>query len=458
MARFATRPLSGLTGFAAAGLCLVGPAVAPAQELFSITATGNGVNTVTATGSNVLDLTESAIETFDAFSSLDGQNVVATLNYAGVPNTARFTINASETNATLEFPNIGFSRTFTGSDADDLADQIEDFIEDDGADVYAQVLEDLNQRSVAAVLDGNPFATTALLARHTFDLYGVGTPGPAWANPYRFEYQRAPRQPGAEPYRDGYVAQWDDPYDDYGYDEPDDGPNFGWYTINPRFSSIEAGPFDGTSGGVDLAGGFNFNPHFGIAGGVTLQYVDYEDTEVFHSSGHFALPINLIPRNRAHPVSWQVTPFFTTGVGGSIDAAAGGAYIGGGGATNLRVQLGDLASLTLGGQIIYFDGQDIEYDDYEFQTDLGQTLVSAGALLTFLLDGTDGHAYLAGGATYFEYLDDAAVQRWITPEIGLGWRFNDNFRIQGSYRPTFGDAEDDDYIAHTGQVNLVFAF
>ena len=449
------RPLPASAAVAAAGLLSVSPA--PAQELFSITATGNGVNTVSATGSNVLDLSESAIETFDAFSSLDGQNVVATLDYAGVPNTARFTINAAETNATLEFPNIGFSRTFIGSDADDLADQIEDFIEDDGADVYARVLEDLNRRSVAAVLDGNPFATTALLARHTFDLYGVGTPGPAWANPYRFEYQPAPGNgPRPEPYRDGYVAAWDDPYaDDY---DDDDGANFGWYAVNPRFSSIEAGPFDGTSGGVDLAGGLNFNATFGIAAGVTLQYVDYEDTEVFHSSGHFALPINLIPRNRAHPVSWQVTPFFTTGVGGSIDAAAGGAYLGGGGATNLRLQLGDLAALTLAGQIVYFDGQDIEYDDYEFQTDLGQTLVSAGALLTFLLDGTDGHAYLTGGATYFEYLDDAAVQRWISPEIGLGWRFNDNFRLQGSYRPTFGDAGDDDYIAHTGQVNLVFAF
>ncbi len=426
-----------------------------AQDLFSITAVGNGANTVTATGSNVLDLAESAIETFDAFSSLDGQNVVATLNYAGAADTARFTINASETVAILEFPNIGFSRTFTGSNADDLSDQIEDFIEEDGADVYAQVLEQLNRQTVVAVLDGNPFATTAILARHTFDLYGVGTAGPAWSNLYRFQYDLAPEFDGNSAGGD-YVASYDDGYTEAGYDS--DGP-FGWYAINPRFSSIEAGPFDGVSGGVDLAGGLNFNETLGISAGVTLQYVDYEDTEIFHSSGHFAVPINLIPRNRTHPVSWQVTPFVTTGFGGSVDAVAGGAFYGFGGATNVRFQLGDTTTLTLGGQIVYYDGYDVEYDDYEFNTDLSQSIVTAGANITQLLDGTDGHLYVTGGANYYEFLDDAAVQRWIQPEIGLGVRFNEAFRMQASYRPIFGDAiGDQDYVAHTGQLSLVFTY
>ena len=436
---------------------LLSTADVDAQDLFSITATGNGVNTITATGSSVIDLSESAIETFDEFSSLSGQNVVATLNYAGAANTARFSINASETQAVLEFPNIGFSRTFTGTDADDLADQITDFIEEDGSETYARVLEQLNRQTVVAVIDGNPFATTALLARHTFDLYGAGNSGPAWANPYSFRYQVAP--PTRGPGEDSYIAEWDDPYvDGYDADDADDG-FFGWYSISPRFSSIEAGPFDGSNAGVDLAGGLNFNETVGIAAGFTLQYVDYEDTEVFHSSGHFALPINLIPRNRAHPVSWQITPFITSGVGGSVDAAAGGAFFGGGGATNLRFQLGDTTTLTLGGQIVYFDGYDIEYDEYEFNTDLSQSIVSAGASFTQLLDGTDGHFYVTGGATYFEFLDDAAVQRWITPEIGLGVRFNEHLRMQASYRPTFGDAVgDQDYVAHTGQVNLVFRF
>jgi hypothetical protein len=450
MQRFSLRSAVGLSaGSFVLSLATLVPHAA-ATDLFSITAVGNGVNTVTASDSNVIDLSESAIETFGDFASLNGQDVVATLTYAGVPNTARYTINAAGTNATLEFPITGFSRNFTGSNADDIADQIEDFIQDDGADVYAQVLEQINQQSVVAVLDGNPFATTSLLARHTFDLYGVGTPGPAWANPTRIYYRQA------TPTDDGYVStspiQNDPGYADPGYVE--DGP-VGWYAINPRFSFIEAGPFDGFSGGVDLAGGFYFNETFGVAAGVTLQFVDYEDTEVFHSSGHIAVPINLIPRSPIHDVSWQITPFFTSGIGGSLDAAAGGAFLGGGVSSNVRLNLGDAASVTLGGQIVHFDGQDLYYDDYEFETDLTQTLVSAGALLTLFLDGAGGNTYLVAGANYFTFLDDAAVDEWISPEVGLGFRFNEGFRMQGSYRPIFGSG---DYEAHTGQVNLVFSF
>jgi hypothetical protein len=433
-----TRKLSA----ALATLSLMGLPTAPAaaDDLFSITAVGNGVNTVTATDSSVLDLSEAAIETFDDFASLSGQNVVATLTYAGVANTARYTINAAGTSATLEFPLTGFSRTFTGSNADDLADQIEEFIQDDGADVYAEVLEQINQQSIVAVFDGNPFATTALQARHTFDLYGVGSPGPAWANhgPVFFNPETQDE--------DYYINE----YDAYGSGGP-----VGWYAINPRYSVIDADPFDGYAGGVDLAGGLFFNETVGIAAGVTLQYVDYEDTGVFHSVGHFAVPINLIPRTRVHPVSWQITPFVTSGIGGSIDAAAGGAFLGAGGATNLRINLGDAAALTLGGQIVYYDGQDLDYDDYEFKTELDQSLATAGALLTTYLDGPDGNLYLTAGANYFTYLEEAAVDEWISPEIGLGFRFNDTFRMSGAYRPIFGT---NDYEAHTLQLNLVFSF
>ncbi|MEM9418020.1 MAG: hypothetical protein AAGA25_03055, partial [Planctomycetota bacterium] len=168
---------------AAAASCVMGSATA--DDLFSITAVGSG--TVTATSDSVLDLYEDAIETTGAFSSLSGSAVVSTLNYAGVADAVRISVNAAGTSATLEFPGIGFARVFAGTDADNLADQIEDFIQDDGAGVYADFLAQIREESVAAVLDGNPFSTTAIGARHLFDLYGLGVSGPEWANPGRFQ-------------------------------------------------------------------------------------------------------------------------------------------------------------------------------------------------------------------------------------------------------------------------------
>lgn len=425
------------------------PVHATADDLFSITAVGNGVNTVVATDSNVLDLSESAIETFGDFSSLSGQNVVATLNYAGVADTARFTINAAGTAATLEFPLTGFSRNFAGTDADDLADQIEDFIQEDGADVYAEVLEQINQQSVAAVLDGNPFATTAIGARHTFDLYGLGTSGPQWANPNRMSYT------------------FEDEYDD-------GTPSMvGWYEITPTLGGVEAGPFDGFVGGVDVAGGLFVNEWLGFAAGGTFKYLQVEGTDIGHAVGHFAVPIRLIPVSRwggadrdpetdteisgggGNSFGWQLTPFATLGTGGSLDAAAGGSFVGVGVASNVHLGFGDRVILNWGTQIVTYEGVDATYSDFEFETELDQSLASTGLLATVFLDGPDGNVFVDGGVSYFAFLDDAAVDYWVSPEVGVGWRLERDSRLRTSYRPSFGN---NDYEAHSVNFNIVFAF
>ncbi|MEO0514781.1 MAG: hypothetical protein AAF086_05735 [Planctomycetota bacterium] len=424
--------------FAAAALGVALATPAHADDLFSITAVGGG--TVTATGDSVLDLYESAIETTGAFASLSGNNIVATLNYAGVADSVRISVNAAGNAATLEFPGLGFSRNFAGTNADDLADQIEDFIQEDGASVYADFLEQINEQSIAAVLDGNPFATTAIAARHTFDLYGLGVSGPQWANPNRFSYE---------------------------FETPDDDgtPSMvGWWEITPTAGSVSADQFEGFVGGVDVAGGLFFNEWLGLAAGGSFQYLNIEGTDIGHGVGHIALPMKLVPLTDwdenpedawLNSFGWQLTPFFTTGTGGSLDAAAGGSFIGVGVASNVQLGYHDKIVMNWGSQIVTYEGIDVIYDEFEFETELSQTLVSTGLLATVFLDRPDGNVFLDGGASYFTFLDNAAVDYWVSPEVGLGIRLARDSRIRASYRASFGNAE---YEAHVGSLNLVFAF
>ena len=401
-------------------LWLVGRAAA--DDLFTFTATGNGTNTITVDGSDLPDLTEALIETADEFSGLSGQNVEGVLDYAGVANAARVSVNAAGTTATLEFPITGFSRTFVGTDADDLADQIEDFVQNDGADVYADFLEALTQQTVVGVLDGNPYATTALLARHTFDLYGVGMTGPHWANPRRLAGGR------------DNVERW--------------------FSASPRYAALEANQYEGYNTGGEGAGGFNFGDFWGIAFGGTFQFVELEDTEIFTYAGHVALPLNLVPASSGF--GWTVTPFFTFGAGGSLDAAAGGAFLGGGVASNVQVPLGDRASLNWGTQYVLFDGQDVPYEDYEFKTNLSQEVVGTGVIATVMLNPQET-VFVEAGASYFAFLDEAAVDYWLAPEVGLGVKFSGmgDSRLSLAYKPLFGNA---DYEAHAIQANFVLGF
>ncbi|MEO1236231.1 MAG: hypothetical protein AAFX76_05525 [Planctomycetota bacterium] len=442
-------PRSRLAGYL---LLSCPPAVAAsAQDLFSITAVGDGVNVVTATGSDVLDLAESAIETFGAFGSLSGQTVESTLDYAGVPDVAVITVNAAGTAATLEFPIIGFSTAFVGFDADDLADQIEDFIEEDGNDVYADVLEAIRAESVAAVLDGNPFATTAILARHTFGLYGTGSLGPSWSRPGRST--TTPDEAGLTYVNSGGA------YDDGPFIDPlaPPEPTRLWFEVNPRAGAIQADIFDGFTTGVDVAGGFFFNETIGVAAGTSFQFVELEGTDVFHSVGHVAVPIRVVPETldeAGNSFALQFTPFVTSGVGGSLDAAAGGAFFGVGGATNVRVGLGGRAAVDWGSQIVYFEGEDLFLDDFEFETELSQTLVTTGVLGTVFLDD-NGRLFIDGGATYSVFLENAGVDEWVAPEAGLGWRTGRASRIRLSWQGIYGTG---DYEAHLGRASFVYAF
>ena len=376
---------------------------AGAENLFSTTAT-NGGATVTSTGDNLLDLLEDAVETQGAFNSLNGTNFTAVTRYADVANAIRINVNAAETQATLEFPGTGFTRVFTGSDADDLQDEIREFIETDGGTAYAAFLADLNRRSLISVLDGNPFSTTALTNEHLFDSYGLGS------GASRFRVGRRAQYPSAQP---PYATPNDTldapPADDTTLNGTplsysDDGSagwsrDSVWLSLTPRFHTLDAAGFDGTAASFGFSSGYWFTDQIAVAVGGNVHVNEYENTYTYHSSFNLALPIRAVDTGDAQGgFALELTPFLISGLGGSIDAAAGGAFYGYGGAVNATLSLG-VVQLKAAAQYVDFNDQDLEYDEFEFDTELDQSAVTLGGSIVIFLDGPHGHWWIDGGIT-----------------------------------------------------------
>ena len=280
------------------------------------------------------------------------------------------------------------------------------------------------------MLDGNPSSTTGLMGRqafHTFALSGLGLP----------------------PLASDAAAGGDDPVAREG--------RFGIYGLGETYSASD---FDGYSVGGGLQGGGWFNNRVGISITGLAVYSNIEDADVYHTGTSLGIPIVLVDRaplggDNDKQFTWTLTPFGTLAAGGSTDFAAGGLLFGGGVASGLVADLGRFR-LGIGNQIVFYEGIPFGIDEYKFDPDLSQQLLSNGVTLgyTFGQNPGGGAWFVVGGVSYHRYLDDAAVQDWLEPTAGLGYRFASGGGIEGRYAGTFGD----DFDGHRVTVTLRVGF
>src|SRR5207244_10770124 len=149
--------------------------VAIEKDLFTLSASSTSGSAVTATasGSTLPDILENAIQTEKQFSTLSGRDFNATLRYGRLTDAASFSRNAAGTSATLSIPSQGFTKTFTAANEDDLKDQIRDFFVKNSSEIYSKFLRFVNENSTLGISDGNPLATTALMADTGFNQFGL---------------------------------------------------------------------------------------------------------------------------------------------------------------------------------------------------------------------------------------------------------------------------------------------
>jgi hypothetical protein len=390
---------------------LVTCAAAKGDEFFNLVAAGSGGTVVTDSGRNIIHLTDNLISQNSSFIVLAGQNVSDTMSWGGVPNAIQFTENSTGTQASITFPSTGFTRTFIGANPIDLQNQIHDFIKKDGSKAYAEFLSQMNQLSTVATLDGNPQASTALIADDVFSRFGVRNVQPTETRQY---------SGGA------YLAFSGD----------------GGFT--------RGNDLNGTWGDFSFDAGIRFGSNVALSFGTLGVYRQTAGSRAYTIAEEISLPVTII-NNTHNGFSWQVTPWGFGGLSASYDQAAGGILVGGGGTSSLALHLGTF-TLTMGNQISYDGNVNISIDGYNFDTVINQWILKNGLDAQFQFPGTP--VFIDGGATYSNFLHHGAVPDYWTPFAGVGFAFNPHSYVRAGFKGDYAK----NYNNTGGEVALVISY
>jgi len=428
------------------GLALVGLAqTAQAQNLFVITASGNG-NTVTVGADSILDLVDNAVNTQGDFAQFQNVNTTFALNYGGIADAITITKNSGNTQATLTFGPTGTSRTFTGTSQDDLENQIEDYLKKEAGGDLTEFLKAVNAQSAIAVSDGNPNATTARMANWSFDHFGFSADQ---RKGYLLRLGDAPSQAPAEETPKG----GGDDGQDSGLNAPVmQRSNAGFQVyLGASAQTFEAGDFDGETATIFGAADLNFSTRVGLSMGSFVAYNSVGDADVFHAGFTLGVPVRLVLPDDTTPITWQLTPFAQLAGSGSEDIGAGGLIFGGGITSYLAWHVNERWTLAMANQFSRFEGEKLSFDDFEIDPGVSQGMMKHALRASYRFgDGWYGY----GGVTYSKFTDDAAVEDWLSPALGLGYSSSAGSGIQVGFIGDYGD----DYSAAGVRVagNLVF--
>ena len=386
-------------------LVVAGPARA---ELFEVTGVGGGT-TVVVRGESLIDLVDDAVNRQAQFLPLAGTDARVSLTYAGLPNAVNVSINAAGTSATLTLA-TGFTRTFTAANEQALQDQVEDFIKKEGSAQWASLLKLVNEQTLAGVVDGNPFATTAILARGSFDRYGLLDPATSL-------YTRNFTVNGAQ------------------------GDASGGFVGFQGFADVadtDAG--DNRLAGGEFFWGVGLFNRLALVVAATGAYQEFDGSQAFHGGIEVGLPIVILSPEQG--VLWQVTPAVSGGVGGSADLAAGGLIWGVGGTSTVAFPVGPF-TLSIANQFTVYNSVEVSVDDYTFDADVQQEVLINGARLALPI-GDEVNLFTASvfvGGRHTLLLEDAAVDSWAGPEAGVGLAMG-GVKLAVGYRGQFGDGFD----------------
>jgi hypothetical protein len=408
--------LGRLFGWAAgAVLGLVG--VAQSADLFVVNAqtTSGTPASLTVTGHNLSDLVTNLVQSRKQFAALNGRDASATLQYGGIRNAITITKNAASTAATVTIPSIGLTKTFGAASADDLKNQIIDYVRQNGASDYGRFLRVVNQSTVVGVADGNPLAATSMLAGHQYFTFGL-QPAP-WpvASPQALDTNSA---------------------------------------ANVRFDASAGAVREGGGNGYFASGAFDVAVRFAAPVNLVFStpflYRNFEGSNTYEVGEEVALPIGIIPPKGSDSLSWTLTPAGMAGAAGSLELAAGGTFAGGGITSSLSYQIGSL-TFTLADHYSYFRGYPIHVGDYSFETDLEQQILKNGLKIT---QSFGDALFLDASITHTDLLNRADVRRWWTPGAGIGVRFDPHAGIRVGYSGDFARG----YTSNGGNVQVYFNY
>lgn len=394
------------------------PAGQARADLFEVFVTGPGPPAdLLVGGSSLPDLINALINQQGAFASYAGEAFTATITYAGVADAITITFDPLAGEATLTFSILGPGATTFTFGGPDLFAQIESFLQNNLAGQLGAFLEAINALSLVAVTDGTPLSTTARAAEFVFDRFALH-------NDLTAAEKRAA---GAQPHSSGWQLRVD------GY-----------------YEQIETDVGDGTSYAIVPSFELPFTDNVALAFMFPISYHEIEGAEVINIHANVALPITVLHPEPGMPVGLRVTPFATFAAVGSVDMVAGSLLMGGGVNGVAQFELGDL-TISLAGQFSFYESLALRYQGYEFDPGISQQILKGGIKLTYTL-GDDWYIY--GSVTETIFLDDAAIEDYLSPGAGISYRDRTGANLSVGYR---GDTASG-YDSHQLRMTLQFAF
>jgi len=468
-----------------AGLTCLSPA-ARADDLFRVAVdpTDPAVMPLVVGGSSVPDLVEDLLDTQGDFARFDGIDFAASLRYAGVDDALNFTLSGDGNTATLQFlGREGDPLVFTSDATGDVEDKVVDFLESEGSETVADFLREINQRSLVAVTDGNPQATTAQMAAYKYNRFGKHQDltrlerrimqgeviSPASPGAFRVRGQDGQAQEEQMQSVGGVTGFNQDGAGEQGVQTGDrmegevapvGAAGMQWFApgsdrgLRVRFDA-QAGIADADgleSTFVNLSGSFEYrvNRYWGVAASFPISYYDVEGADVFTAAAHLDVPIRLIQQDDGKGFTFQIAPGALIAGSGSYEMVSGGLFWGVGATALASYEVSDWL-LSAAATYTHFDSISLELSEFEFDPALTQDFVRIGGKATYFIGD---NAYVFGGASYSDFLDDAAVDNYWSPTAGVGVRIGGGFNLRLAYEGDFGD----DYEAHKAQLGLQLPF
>lgn len=411
---------------------------ASGQDLFQFTLTptgGGGPAPITGTGSSLWDLTSDVIDTQGAFASFNGVAFGSSLRYAGVDDAIQYNMNAAGDSATLTFSALGAGAqtfSFTGSD---IEGQIEEFFKKGAEGQLEEFMKEMAKQSLVFIVDGNPSATTARASRYRYNRFGMMDDlRPRYA-PVTRTGTISPTDPG-----EANAGEVQTPADQPQTVDVTDSVDSGGSTLRFDFSGgvIDSDVGKGNDYRFTVSNEFRFGDRIALVVGVPVSYHEIEGSDAYHVAGHVDLPITLVRRTEMNGWTWKVTPGLLASGSGSIDFIAGG-LLWGAGVTNVIGYDYGPWSFSVISQYDTYESVKLEYDDYEFDPGVSQKILTNGLRVAYRPDES---WYLYGGLAYTDFLEDAAVDNYLSPTIGGGFRTEHGWNVNLGYEGDTGDGFD----------------
>jgi hypothetical protein len=382
-------------------------------DVFTLSAqslSGTSVS-VNASGSSLPDLVENAYKAQSQFVSLSGRAFNAALRYGPINNAVSFSRNAAGTSATLQIPSIKLNRTFTAANQDDLADQIRDFFVKNDSESYSQFLRSINENTSLGINDGNPLATTALIADVGFRRFGI-------------------------------VSSYSD-------DTVSIAGGIRLTASGGAYRDSDA-DLDGYFGAFGFSLALFSTERVALVTANTFRYRDTEGASIYQYASNWGLPIQIILSKGDSSFAWQLTPAFVSGAGGSWDLAAGGILLGGQITSSLAYQFRGGWSVVMANQYGFYEGLPIDIGDFRSESDVSQQILKNGIALV----KNWNRAFIDVGVNYTNFLRDSNVDGYVSPSVGAGFRWAEASGIRVGYQGDFAS----DFKVHSGMINLFFEF